>query len=801
MSAFILYTLVAVALLAAAARMRNGARLRSAIILYLLPLVVLLPSLVRGHVYAPYDIAYESEPLRSHAAASGIERITNASLSDQARLMIPWRAAVRDALARGEWPLLNPAIFCGDILAAASEPAPYHPVNLLSFLLPLAPSLNFVALMQFFLAAFGAFLFLRDTGRSEIASLFGSAVWTLAFFFFQYVGTPLAFSALMLPFLLRAVHRLVERPALVSSLNLAMLLALLLLAGHPETALKVVAISVVYAACAWLAAGRRQRRAFFAAGLGAGILALALSAIHLLPFLEALPHTFEADLRETYYRETDRRSLPLGEAVARLGMHFFPQQYGFMHDEPTPVRRAEQLVHVAYAGTLFIPLAILGIVRGRRNAPEDRAAPVPLWSFHLFFIVFGLLAAVRMPLVAELFAYVPLFDIAVNERFFIASVLAFALFAAAGVDALLDAASRRLLALAAALVAAAYATITLVAFDGMRALGLSFDFVVRYAGLQVVPLVLLALAVLRLRARGPIVATGFALLLLQRVLEMSGFVPSLPERAFYPDLVALKSLPPSAEPYRVVATGYTMTPNLGTHYRLEDPRGFHGMTNLRLFQTYPLWSVHQHVFFNRVDDLTRPFLSFLNVRYALRTHSAEAPHGWKRIASEGGYEILENTAVVPRTFVPSEVRIGVDSDDTVLEMRRAGAIPSRAWINASRRGGHVPETLPNGPGRASTRRIAYGYAVDVTLENDGWVVMSQTAWPGWRVREGEIEHPVFYANHAFIGFHLRKGVHRLEVTYWPKSFVAGRAITLVALLLMAAGYASSVLRSADRRPA
>jgi len=34
--------------------------------------------------------------------------------------MIPWNQAVRHALAQGEWPLWNPLILWGDVLAATT---------------------------------------------------------------------------------------------------------------------------------------------------------------------------------------------------------------------------------------------------------------------------------------------------------------------------------------------------------------------------------------------------------------------------------------------------------------------------------------------------------------------------------------------------------------------------------------------------------------------------------------------------------------------------------------------------------
>lgn len=74
------------------------------------------------------------------------------------------------------------------------------------------------------------------------------------------------------------------------------------------------------------------------------------------------------------------------------------------------------------------------------------------------------------------------------------------------------------------------------------------------------------------------------------------------------------------------------------------------------------------------------------------------------------------------------------------------------------------------------------------MEDTGWVVVSETAWRGWRARSGGEELPLAFANRGFVGFHLPAGRHRVELVYRPGSFVVGRAVTFgtSSLLLLAA---------------
>src|SRR5712691_3396351 len=140
------------------------------IALLLLPLLFTGRALVTGRVYGPIDLMYDAEPLSSLARGAGVTSVANPAPSDVAAQFIPWNAAVRSAFEHREWPLWNPFELCGDILAGAAQSAPYHPVTLLSLLLPAADAITFIAAMTYFLAALSAFLFLRTICTSEVAA-------------------------------------------------------------------------------------------------------------------------------------------------------------------------------------------------------------------------------------------------------------------------------------------------------------------------------------------------------------------------------------------------------------------------------------------------------------------------------------------------------------------------------------------------------------------------------------------------------------------------------------------------------
>ena len=220
----------------------------AALVLLILPLLFTGRALILGRVYAPIDLPFMSEPLHAYRADFGVGDPHNASLSDLYQQIIPWKQAVRASWAKGEWPLLNPYMLCGDVLAGSAQPAPYDPFELISLLIPLAKALTFGAAITFFLAAFSAFVFARALGCREHAALVAAAAWMCSASIAFMVGWPLARAWALLPLVLFAVRMVVHDTSLRSGVVLTTAFTLEILAGHPETLFHVIALGALYGA-------------------------------------------------------------------------------------------------------------------------------------------------------------------------------------------------------------------------------------------------------------------------------------------------------------------------------------------------------------------------------------------------------------------------------------------------------------------------------------------------------------------------------------------------------------------------
>jgi hypothetical protein len=781
--ALLVYLLSCVVVLLAMHRLLLPLGIRSAAVLVLLPLTVTGAALLHGKIYAPVDISFLSPPLRGMTAASGVESVQNPALTDVAYLMIPWRQAVRDAFARGEYPLWNPHVFTGDILAAASEPAPLYPTNLLALLLPIDLSLTFVAAFTLFLAGVSAFVWSRELSVGEPGALFTAAAWLLSDYLIFFVHYPMGHAVALLPLTLLAARRLARDASHRSMLLLAIVLAVVVLAGHPESTLHIVIFGAIWFAFEF---SRHRQQAYrkIALGLGAGAIALGLTAVFLLPVVDALLQTAEYRWRHQVGHLFVQRAT-VGEVAARLVPNVVPFVYGDARIEVADVPVHYPSPHSGYAGAILFALALIGFLRSR-------------WSgrWLLFgMIVVGWLAAAGFDPLLRFLDLLPLFSIAINDRLIFGSVLALATLAGAGAEAALTPQWRSRTSLVTALTLLVLIVAVALLWGSMRTAGLSEEFLLTAATRELVPLLLVAAA-----AAAPIGARGLAAALLlfflvSRSVAFGDFYPTLPRSAFYPRPPLLAALPADPTLYRIVGEQFTLIPNEALLFGLSDVRGFQGMTLTHLSETFPLWSEPQPVWFNRVDDLNAPLLSFMNVRYAIAPENRPVPDGWSVVAAEGDARLLRNSRALERAFIPEEVVIDAEPEEIFGGLRR-GDLAGRSWIGSAAAG--TGTLTPNGSGSVTSRYGRYGYRLDVALDAPAWVVVSETAWRGWRAFSADSELPVARANWAWLAVRVPAGEHTLRLVFRPTSFVAGGAITGATLVLLAA---ASLLRPGRRRAA
>ena len=719
----------------------------AALVLLLLPLLFTGRALLTGRAYSPADLLFLDPPFDSHARDYGVETPHNGLLGDLAWQIVPWQRGVRDAWRAGEWPLWNPSMLCGDVLAAAMQPAPFDPFNVGALLLPLYLATTYGAAITLWVAALGAFALARQIGASERGAIVAAAGYALSSGIAFNAGWPLGRAWALVPLLLFAVSRVMRDRDLRSAVLLTLTLVLIVVAGHPETLAHAVSAGILWGVIelrkGWL------RSAGIACASGA--IALLLTAIVLLPFLAAFRYSEQYQARAEMTamgNQLTPREIRNDAVATFLPFHGGSSWHSLTND---------WMFGWGRVGSVVLVLAIAGIRRDRMS------------------IALALLALLALMVAwnSSLVRPIPFINIAVNYRYSILAALSVSLLAAVGVDRL-----RGNVVLATA-VALAIATAAAIPWELRH--GVDMKWIAACALAEAAGLALAAAAL----GRMPYVAVALLLagICFQRVVEDGGTYPAVAEKAFYPSIPLISAIP--RDPlYRITGVGSQLHPNVATMYGLDDVRGYEAMTFAPLVETYPLWC-RAGAPANVVDDLTRPFLNFLGVRYALAAAGTAVPEGWRVLREDRGSQLLENTRALPRVFAPKKIEVVANVGEAMAAMTTARDFGETVWLFTRDVAAHVQ---PNGAANLTVRRTGSRYDADVVMRSGGWLAVAETAWPGWRATVDGRRVKTIPVNVAFFGVFVPAGRHHVQIAYLPDAFVRGRVISLATIALLMIGF-------------
>lgn len=208
----------------------------------------------------------------------------------------PWREVAFTMLRGGQLPLWNPLVGHGAPLLANYQTAVFYPPNWLYLLLPTEYAMGWVALLHLVWAGLGMMALLR---RYEADGL-GQGIGALAFCLSGYIVARFGFLSITsavawLPWLVWGVDCLIVGASHRRVAILTGIVAMLLLAGHAQTAFYSLLLAGAYAL--WRAFTCNERRVAWGAlivTLGAVLLGAALAAIQLLPTLELMQQSQRA---------------------------------------------------------------------------------------------------------------------------------------------------------------------------------------------------------------------------------------------------------------------------------------------------------------------------------------------------------------------------------------------------------------------------------------------------------------------------------------------------------------------------
>ncbi len=683
----------------------------------------------------------------------------------------PWRLFLRAQLLSGHLPLWNPLIEAGVPFAGCVQAAMFFPTEIgLAWLPPAAWSLAAAFFKLFAAGAFTA-LHARRLGAGRDGAALAGIVYALCGFMIAWLGHPQTNVACLLPALFWTLGRAFDARVPRAWAACAVAVGLILLGGHPPTALHALTAGAAYAI--FLAARLprpERRRALTAAGLAA-LAGAGLAAPALLPYFEYLGLSSSAASSAALARWGARLpwslplhlALPLAAGSAARSHPVLQAAFGLDFTS----NFLERAGWLGFPALMFSALALL-----RRGGEREV-------RFHAGLAAFGLAAAVGLPPLPWLWRFLPGFSAANPTRLLMLFCFGGATLAGLGLEAAPRAEDRRTAAVllgAALSLAAACAFVYTAVWDLLPAGARGF------AAGQLLVAVLEAVAAAALVARpawrrwAPAVAALFLLRL------AAGVNPSAPAAWLYPPTPSLARLADAAGSARVIALGSALPPDTGMALGLRDARG-QDFASLARYERLVRGATGDFGFYGSASTLpAAPRLLGISA-YAEDPAETAAPQpGWTRV-DDGDLRVYRADAPAARAlFVPESLPVA--ESDALRAVRDPRFDPARAvllddWF-----------TLPTSSrARGAARIVRDGpdhVVVAVESDGPGWLLLLDSWYPGWRARVDGRLTPLRRADYAFRAVAVPAGRSTVSFDYVPFSLTAGILLAALSALALAA---------------
>ncbi len=791
--------------------------------LVLLPVVFFGPNILAGGVMLPADILYQLEPY-GRLAPPELTHVRNPNIPDLMTLYYPGAELFRSAASLVS--LWNPYSFCGSPSLANAQNGNLFPLSWLLRFLPLGPAYLLIALGKMWFCGIFAYLFYRRVGFGSFPAALGGICFMFAGHMIAWFGYPTSWPLCSWPFLFWALERFADRRRPVDLAWLSLGFGLVFIGGQPQTGFLISVAAVLYLAFRRREPGQGQLHLWLGFAVS-GVLGLFLAAPQLLPFLEYLRLSAAGLIRAgfghygwKYYRWYTLLSwaMPRFFGDGRTGNF-----WGF----------SSFVGEAIYVGSIPLIFAFLGAI-GRKHRNDFRKSVLAIF-------LMGFLGLYVKPL-SRVYLALPLLSSIDNDK--LLALVSFGLisFAVLGFEVFF-AQENSLRGLLAWWMWIAGAWIAFAAFgffhfrDAMSAMKL-WAFEEREAcwliGVLAAGGLILWLAVRKWTAA----RTAATLVLLVTVVDLFRvwiyYYPSFPTAYLRPRSEAVSYLQRNAGEFRVMGFGEVFQPETSILFRLQDARGYDGMTPYAYFRMLAkidpdiqnLWRRLQRarppaggwgpstLFFSTLepylngenpqveadlsrvdywsDDINRierpALLSMLGVRFVLTPKGHTVPEAaGLRLVHSSDADVWENPRVLPRAFIATRP-VFVASDDAALELVSAGVFDFEATAVVTGRapGGVHAAVQDNAPGKIIPAEIVRHDAEDVEIRADspegGWLILSDLYYPGWEASCDNNPAAIYPGNFLFRAISVPPGLHVVKLVYRPASFRLGLLLALIAAL-------------------
>lgn len=711
-------------------------------------------------------------------------------VSDIMNQNYPMRNFLRQSLKTRNLPLWNPYIFCGFPSFAEGQGGFFYPLNLLLFyFLPSPVAYNYSVSLTFLLAGILTFIYARSIKLSKSAALLAGIVFMFSgFFVTRLKHINLINAACWLPLLFFLIERYFQKKKFLYLIFAGAVWALQILAGHFEIAYYSILISFLYFSFRLCLVYKKQKKFGSLIKMGLGffwfiLIGVGLSAIQLIPTYEYLKYSFRAE--GLNYRVVTMYTYSPADLITLVLPYYYGDPAKGNYQERRESVFWENCAYVGFLPLLFAFLAFFVSLKKNRHLAKYWTSSSEIRKYGLFFVfIFFLSLLIIMkrtfPVSKIFWSFLPGFRLfRFQQRFLLFTEFSLALLA-----------------------------------------GLGFDFLSQKFELA--------------RKNGLKILTVFI-----TVSDLFIFGirhnPTINIREWFSKPETIEFLENDKSLYRIYSFGHLDTWPLA--YRLakgwqEDLSPYLGHRkvlpeNFNMVYNIPSAGGYTPLFLRRFGQFEGLILRNMNL----------SPHG-KAVLSENGIKLLgllnvkylptlwelqsnqlvlrmetdfypqmpkvkiyENKRFIPRVFLVPKCKF-LSSEHQILSTLNDENFNFQEAVIVEENIDHGSSSI-EGSLVKIVQYSAQEIKIKASLTGDGFLLLSDTNYPGWEVYVNGKKGKILTANYIMRAVALNKGMHEIKFIYRPLSFKRGWVVSLITLsiivfLILRFSFKKGIIYSGDK---
>lgn len=705
--------------------------------------------------------------------------VINPSISDIFSQFFPWKYLVIEMFKDGIIPLWNQYSFSGTPLLENYHTGVFLPFNLILFL-PKYFGWGIFIFGQTLFAAIGMYLLLKFYVTNNKAKIVGALVFSLSGLMTTWVefGTGV-WAAAMMPWIFYFINLFVENHKVRNLFFLTLIYSSLILAGHAQLTVfssLLIGIYLIYL-CFFkkiLSIKDLVIIIFFV------ILGIGISTIELIPVYNQVFISIRSS-EKSYIKELNNGLTPWYDFIRLYIPDFFgnPSTYNYWGD-------VSYYENSPFLGTLILPFSIPFFFKRFRKKQI---------SFWFMIFVFTFFFASLNPLTSFFYNLkLPFLTYSSASRIFFITSFCAAILIAEGIELFAKNKSYRKAVLFSSIFLFLVAILALLKLklDNIE----SVDFKVSLKN-TIIPVGFLCILMssFLIKTKNKLILILITILIFFDLFRyFNKFNPFVNKNLIFPKTPAIEFLEKDPGIFRIGRLNREiMTPNSWIPYHLSSIEGYDPMALVNYSRFFN--RVNNGFYFNNIsrfsemyNEIDFKFISALNVKYLLSVENST-----KKVSPLVKINNLEEvfrdkSAVIYKNPNYKERFYFVSNVIKVSNIKEMADILDKKDFNPTLDAIVVGEDLnTNNIGSGDVKINLYkANSIKLTTENkkDGFLVISDTYHPGWRVFIDDKPAKLFEVNGALRGILIPEGHHQITMEYWPKSFDIGIKVSITCLVVL-----------------